>query len=83
MKLRKSNIAFLTLVISILTSCAKFEVPQKEIGKTTVFKELKVEESFDWKTTQKYTLKITGLETLNPVFAALQIETVFFTKHFT
>lgn len=65
----------LLLGSGLFYSCAKFEVPPKEIGKTTAFKELVVDGTFNWKTTKTYNLKITGLETLNPVQAIFKIET--------
>jgi hypothetical protein len=59
-------LAFIS-ILSLLGSCTKFEVPEKKIGATQNFKELKVEDSFEWKTTKNIQLKVTGLETINPV----------------
>lgn len=53
--------------MSLLGSCTKFEVPEKKIGTTQNFKELKVEESFEWKTTKNIQLKVSGKETIIPV----------------
>ncbi len=59
-------LAFIS-ILSLLGSCTKFEVPEKKIGTTQNFKELKVEDSFEWKTTKNIQLKVTGLETINPI----------------
>jgi hypothetical protein len=61
-------------ILSLMGSCTKFEVPEKKIGTTQNFKELKVEESFEWKTTQNIELKVTGLETISPVRANFSIK---------
>ncbi len=67
MNSKKLHYLFIVTILSLLGSCTKLEVPEKKIGATQNFKELKVEESFDWKTTKNIQLKVTGIETINPV----------------
>ncbi len=67
MNSKKLHYLVFVSILSLLGSCTKFEVPEKKIGTTQNFKELKVEESFEWKTTKNIQLKVTGLETINPV----------------
>ncbi|MFY8021329.1 MAG: hypothetical protein ACOVP1_09035 [Bacteroidia bacterium] len=74
MNFRNLYVLLFILNISLLTSCKKFEVPTKEIGTTSAFKELKVDENFTWKTTKSYNLKITGLETINPIKSVFRVE---------
>ncbi len=62
--------------IGLISSCVKLEVPQKEIGTTQNFKELKVEEKFTWTTTKPYELKIIGFETLNPTKDILRVKSI-------
>jgi hypothetical protein len=64
------------LILSLLGSCKKFEVPEKKIGVTQNFKELKVEESFEWKSTKFIKLNVIGIETLNPVRANFNIKDI-------
>jgi len=67
MNSKKLHYLVIVSILSLLGSCTKFEVPEKKIGTTQNFKELKVEESFEWKTTKNIQLKISGIETIIPV----------------
>jgi hypothetical protein len=67
MNSKKLHYLVIVSILSLLGSCTKFEVPEKKIGSTQNFKELKVEESFEWKTTKNIQLKISGIETIIPV----------------
>jgi hypothetical protein len=67
MNSKKLHYLVIVSILSLLGSCTKFEVPEKKIGTTQNFKELKVEESFEWKTTKNIQLKVSGKETIIPV----------------
>lgn len=67
MNSKKLHYLVIVSILSLLSSCTKFEVPKKKIGSTQNFKELKVEESFEWKTTKNIQLKVSGIETIIPV----------------
>ncbi len=67
MNSKKLHYLVIVSILSLLGSCTKFEVPEKKIGSTQNFKELKVEESFEWKTTKNIQLKVSGIETIIPV----------------
>ena len=76
MNSKKLHYLIIVTIASLLGSCTKFEVPEKKIGITQNFKELKVEESFEWKTTKNIQLKVTGLETINPVRGNFSIKNI-------
>jgi hypothetical protein len=67
MNSKKLHYLVIVSILSLLGSCTKFEVPEKKIGTTQNFKELKVEESFEWKTTKNIQLKVSGKESIIPV----------------
>lgn len=66
----KNLIILASIAVLGLSSCKKDwieKVTPKDNGQTTAtskFSDLKVQESFDWKTSKEFTLKVNGLQTI-------------------